>query len=350
MGDTARGWCSRDRVVLTFAATCLSLPSLLLLMQENAQQLSGATMDARDLPNDLLRRSSYVEAGVELRRGVCSKGEAPWNRTELMAELPRFLQAYNRRPDENRLGTPIMHQFAVWCIIRTLKPRHIIESGVLRGLGTWILRQAAPDAQLILLDPRTKLDLAYVDQNNDTLYFIGDKFRDFSTLSQWHDVRLDAERTLAFIDDHHTPFVRIAHARRANIGHMIFEDNYWRGFADCLSLKQGCACLLGQEECSDFKYRNAWGRTSREFRQEDFDTISETFRNLSVYAEFPMIWNLGENRPISVAENSSNFLYSDTDGKSLLLEHGLKTLPPPSHIGGSYTYFNIAYIKLIPYR
>ena len=54
------------------------------------------------------------------------------------------------------LGTGIHHQFGLWCIMRFLKPKHIIESGVFRGLGTWIMRQAAPSAQIIVIDPSVR--------------------------------------------------------------------------------------------------------------------------------------------------------------------------------------------------
>ena len=37
--------------------------------------------------------------------------------------------------------------------LRHARPETIVESGVHIGLGTWILRQAAPHARLILLDP-----------------------------------------------------------------------------------------------------------------------------------------------------------------------------------------------------
>ena len=37
--------------------------------------------------------------------------------------------------------------------LRYHQPEHIIESGIYKGLGTWMLRQAAPQAQLILIDP-----------------------------------------------------------------------------------------------------------------------------------------------------------------------------------------------------
>ena len=42
------------------------------------------------------------------------------------------------------------HQFAVWTTIRLLRPTVVIESGVHNGAGTWVIRQAAPMARIVL--------------------------------------------------------------------------------------------------------------------------------------------------------------------------------------------------------
>jgi len=39
--------------------------------------------------------------------------------------------------------------FASWFMARQLDPEVIIESGVWRGQGTWLLEQACPRAQII---------------------------------------------------------------------------------------------------------------------------------------------------------------------------------------------------------
>lgn len=328
---------------------CLLLPVLYISLRYltspppppgRPQSAHGLMTSAHSLVTSAQSQStSGGEDSLGMRQGVCSKGPPPWTPTQALAELPRFLSVYQRRPGENKWGTPLMHQFALWCIVRALRPRVIVESGVMRGLGTWLLRQAAPEATLVLLDPRTTLQLIYTDPHPDTRYYTGHDFRDLSTLRD-----LDPAVTLAFVDDHYTPLVRLRHARRANISHVVFDDNYWLGFADCLSLKQGCACVLGQPECARIRYRDAWGRTSRPLHPEDLSALSDAFSRLSVYAEFPSIWRLLGGG--SVAEGSSNYLINRTDGPTLLKELGLTRLPPATQTGGHYTYCNIAYTRL----
>ena len=287
-----------------------------------------------------------INPGVTRKDGVCTKGREPWDRSWLREQIPEFLRIYEKRPGENFQGTPMMHQFALWCIIKMLRPKHIIESGVWNGRGTWLLRQAAPDAQIIVLDPLPHYPWVYVDNNTDSLYFIEDKFRDFETLPEWTDVKLDFSRTLAFIDDHQTPFKRIPQAIKAGIKHMIFEDNYWLGYSDCLSLKQACACLMHEPECSEFIYRDNWNQVKRNITREDMELVAKTFKGLDIYAEFPAIWNVYSSKVTMVSKRSRNYLFDTTSGINLIKSLGLENLPPLNQFNGYYSYCNIAYVKI----
>ena len=75
---------------------------------------------------------------------------------------------------ENPHRTKFAPQFAVWCTVRKLEPLHIIESGIYRGYLSWMLRQAAPKAQLIFIDP--KPPLVYKDNHSDTGYITNKNF------------------------------------------------------------------------------------------------------------------------------------------------------------------------------
>ena len=284
--------------------------------------------------------------GLRTDMGVCTKGHTPWNKDWLISELVEFMQVYNKRIRDNYQGTPLMHQFAIWCLVRHLNPRHIIESGVWRGLGTWILRQAAPDAQLIMLDPNSKMRLWYVDNKTDSLYLTGEKFRDFGSMSFWDDIDIDFSETLAFIDDHNTPFKRIHQARRVGIRHMIFEDNYWLGYSDCFSLKQGCACLMDEPECKNFRYKDNWAMTNRTLKESDIMHAAKTFRDIKTYKEFPMIWDVYREGVTMFSAKSTNYLFPTKNGHSLLQSMGLERLPEEKQMNGTYTYCNIAYVEL----
>ena len=201
---------------------------------------------------------------VQLRYGVCAKGTEPWDREWLKQQIPKFLKVYQNRPADDQKASPLLHHFAVWCTIQVLKPKTVIQSGIRRGLETWIVRQVAPEAQIILLDPAQQHPMVYIDNHTDTLYLTNEKFRDFGTIHTWKDISFDGENTLAFIGDHNSPFKRLPQARRVGIRHMIYEDNYWLGQnIDCFTLKHGCGCLLNEPECSLLKWREDNGKIVR---------------------------------------------------------------------------------------
>ena len=74
-------------------------------------------------------------------------------------DLAAFLEMYANRPalhhnvQHNPCGIRLNHAFALWSIIRHVKPNTIIESGVNTGLSTYVMRHAAPNAKIISIDP-----------------------------------------------------------------------------------------------------------------------------------------------------------------------------------------------------
>jgi hypothetical protein len=112
-------------------------------------------------------------------------------------------------------------------MVRTLAPTHIVESGIFKGLGTWLLERAAPRAELYSIDPDPK---SIVYRSTRARYFT----RDFSELG----LDLPRATTLLFFDDHQNALSRVELAREQRYLHLIFEDNYPAGRGDCYSLKQ----------------------------------------------------------------------------------------------------------------
>ncbi|KAJ1492953.1 hypothetical protein T484DRAFT_1769862 [Baffinella frigidus] len=104
-------------------------------------------------------------AGVDMG---CGFGVPPLTVDEIQAELPAFVEVQNRHPKGmlNQGGSMLPHQLALFCLVRRLKPKHIIESGAHEGLGTWLLRQAAPDAQITVVSPNQPR--SYIDQKPDS--------------------------------------------------------------------------------------------------------------------------------------------------------------------------------------
>lgn len=103
----------------------------------------------------------------------------------------------------------------LYATARTLRPRVIIESGVFRGLTTWTMRQACPDAAIFSFDPVLK-ELRYRDP---TVRYIQE---DWSK----HDFgAIDPSETLAFFDDHISQARRILEASERGIRRLLFDDN-----------------------------------------------------------------------------------------------------------------------------
>ena len=118
----------------------------------------------------------------------CGVGDLPVERSQMLSGLPKFVtEVYAKRPlgwnaktKFNAGGTGFMHQFYLWMLVRALNPKHIIESGAYNGIGTWQLRQAAPNAQIIVVSPATPH--TYIDRHNNSRYFTDKHFRDFATI------------------------------------------------------------------------------------------------------------------------------------------------------------------------
>ena len=155
-------------------------------------------------------------------------GQPPWSREYLISNLEAFTEIYQRRPiDDNTGGMKSPHMFATWCALRALRPKAVIESGVWKGQGTWLIEQACPDAELHCIDPDLR-NLEY--RSHRATYYE----HDFSTIDWSSLPRAD---TLLFFDDHTNAYERLKTARWFGFRHAIFEDNYV-AHGDCYSLKQ----------------------------------------------------------------------------------------------------------------
>eukprot|EP00668_Euglena_longa_P029488 GGOE01036837.1.p1 GENE.GGOE01036837.1~~GGOE01036837.1.p1 ORF type:complete len:497 (+),score=120.83 GGOE01036837.1:44-1534(+) len=183
-----------------------------------------------------------------LTRQCCNKflGAQPWTREALLKDLKHFIRdVYPRRPIKvNTFGMRLSHAFGCWFIVKTLQPKYILESGVHRGQSTWLMRQAAPEAKIISMDPRT--DMTYWDKG--TTYYTGNgvgksgydvkPFKDFAEID-WSFI-VDKNEALILWDDHQNEFKRILKAYELGFRHMIFDDNWSPLQGDNYSLKQVC--------------------------------------------------------------------------------------------------------------
>lgn len=150
------------------------------------------------------------------------------NRDRARASVPEFLELYRSRPiAHNRLGMGLNHCFATWFILREMRPRLVVESGVWRGQSTWVIEQAVPDAEVIAIDPVPE---ARVYSSRRVRY----ETRDFSQLD-WSAA--DVDNAVVFFDDHQNAYERLKEMHWLGFRHAIFEDNYPCGEGDFYSLR-----------------------------------------------------------------------------------------------------------------
>src|SRR6185436_12433772 len=104
----------------------------------------------------------------------------------------------------------------------------IIESGVWKGFGTWILEQAAPRAEIHALDPIVALapflsrwKVGRVHRSHRVHY----SHQDFSCAPVAEIVAGRADAVAVF-DDHQNKLPRLRQCRAAGIRHIVFDDNF----------------------------------------------------------------------------------------------------------------------------
>lgn len=150
------------------------------------------------------------------------------DRNRARAAVPEFIELYQSRPiARNWLGMGFNHCFATWFILREMKPKLVVESGVWRGQSTWLIEQALPDAEIVAIDPRPE---ARVYTSRRARY----ETTDFSRLDWSH---ADVENAVVFFDDHQNAYERLKDMHWLGFRHAIFEDNYPCGEGDFYSLR-----------------------------------------------------------------------------------------------------------------
>tara|TARA_B110001452_G_C15182066_1_gene410577 strand:- start:56 stop:1222 length:1167 start_codon:yes stop_codon:yes gene_type:complete len=223
------------------------------------------------------------------RAPPCSIGALPFDDDWLRSELEPFARTFARRPSlRNSGGTGFFHAFYLWAAVRWLKPLHIVESGAYEGLGTWILRQAAPQAQIIVLTPG--MPTLFRDRRADSRYFTDAAFKDFSDVD-WECLGINKKRTLVFFDDHQAGYRRMLEAHARGFEHLLFDDNYPRG-GDNFTPSKSCDAMRGIG--APFKFNDFL--VSWKLGQSDLSAIGQSFARVTeVYQPFPLIWD-GQSR------------------------------------------------------
>jgi hypothetical protein len=153
-----------------------------------------------------------------------------FDEAEMKRDMQEFLTLYETRPlRENSGGMGATHMFGLYMLLRKIKPETVIESGVYKGLGTWLIRATLPDARIFCLDPSPHL----IEWKDPQSVYIE---RDFACID-WSRHIDDFSRCLLFADDHQNAIRRMQEALWFGIAYVAFEDNYPTGKGDCYTLK-----------------------------------------------------------------------------------------------------------------
>jgi len=120
------------------------------------------------------------------------------------------------------------HSYACFCVLKILTPSTIIESGVWKGVSTWLLQSVLPNAKLICLDPV----LSNLQYQSPTAEYSRSDFFD----SDWTNT--DVHNSLCIFDDHQSALHRCLHMKWWGFKYALFEDNYPPGHGDFYSIQQ----------------------------------------------------------------------------------------------------------------
>ena len=219
-----------------------------------------------------------------MAEGVTEIGNVDWNNSDILDSLDDFIEIYKKRPIlDNTGGMKAPHLFATWFMLKRLNPEVVIESGVWKGLGTWLIEKALPEAKIYAIDPCPHFK-EYISPNAEYLT------EDFGK-TDWSKIS-NKGKTALFFDDHQDALKRIKEANSFGFKHLIFEDNYPPSQGDCYSLRKVFAGVGFSPKKLKIKGLRSFLRYfSREGRirpnSSDGDYLE---RNLEVYYEFPPVY------------------------------------------------------------
>ena len=267
-----------------------------------------------------------------------------WDCKMFISELKSFADLYRHRPNvHNQHGMGVNHAFSLWFVLKKLKPSHVIESGVLKGQGTWLIRQTiGSSAKIYSIDPRTPSSSMFVDKNPNTTYYMGADFKDFSQIA-WASLipsKIDRENTLVILDDHMSSIKRLQQAILHGFTNLWYDDNWKYGKVDVYSFNT--LCSPRDSSMDQILYLDNFGTTRVNISTNEHNKNVEYLQSvLESYYEFPPIYNycddfykkVTKGRSCLKKEEMERFWYDDLKSKS-------------SYIGIDFISFFPPYVKV----
>ena len=116
-----------------------------------------------------------------------------FNKSFLKKNLTYFLEIYKNRPvKNNQSGMKIDHCFALFCLLKKIKPSYIIESGVWKGQTTWLIKNVLKNSKIFSID---------IDLSQRDLIYKNVKYLE-KDITKYNWSKLDKNKTLIIFDDH----------------------------------------------------------------------------------------------------------------------------------------------------
>lgn len=204
---------------------------------------------------------------------MCAVGSVDWSVDDFATELAPFAAAYKQqrarfRDVQNGGGNGLFHSFALWFLLRKIRPTMVVESGVHMGETSWLIRRASAEWEplFVRIDPRKLGWNDDVENRSKTLDLRGGRFVDFAEVDWDGHTLVDRSDALVLMDDHFDQLRRVEQARRLGFGHLVFDDNYMPGFGDMFSIKSACDGGISDADGGRGRLRWAFAKHGQQIR------------------------------------------------------------------------------------
>jgi len=208
------------------------------------------------------------------------------DKKEVYNRIVEFYEIYQDRPVKDNLGGMLSpHLFNTWFILKHIKPKVIIESGVWKGLGTWVLEKSCPEAKIISID----IDYSNLKYRSDKVTYLKKDIRTYdwkSILEEYYQKGIKKEEIIVFLDDHQNFLDRVEFLSNLGISYVLYEDNYPPSQGDCLSPKK----IISQQ---DYVIDNSGFRT---YHKNSIEYLVKFEDFVEEYQELPPIFKTKNTR------------------------------------------------------
>ena len=139
-----------------------------------------------------------------------------FSKSNLKKNFSSFLKLYKKRPiKNNQSGMKIDHCYALFCLLKKIKPKYVIESGVWKGQTTWLIKNVLKNSKIYSID---------IDLSQRELIYENVKYLD-KDITKYNWSKLDKNKTLVIFDDHVCFSKRLNFIKKYDFKHIIFDDN-----------------------------------------------------------------------------------------------------------------------------